>query len=225
MSDTLIFGVSYIGDLERRWLIEQWCELTARLNPDADIMVVHTPSEIPFPRHPRVGLWEYSDNIGHLDQLDLQGRDGWGRAFTTGLWLAGHNSYRHVVHIECDVLFRHPVDAMLASFSTRAAAPIAHPHQIHESALMFFRDVDMAWLDRLIEGYDWPSMQPSRLKPMPELPEQRLYRLLGTELTTLHDLHGMRFGDVGCVPVEHAASVSWITHASREQYEAFLASV
>jgi hypothetical protein len=226
MSDTLIFGTSYIGDEDRLWLVQQWCEMTTRLNPGCDVIAVHTPSEIDFPKHPKVGLYEFSDNIGHLDDPTLQGRDGWGRAFTIGLSIAAMSfRYRHVVHIECDVLFRHPVDSMLRIQPTKAAAPIAVPHQIPESALMFFRDVDAGWLQNLIAAYDWPSMQPSRRVPMPELPEQRLQRILGDELYVVAGLWGARCEGAGMLSVEQASQVDWITHASRAQYEAFLASV
>jgi hypothetical protein len=224
MADTLIFGCSWIPDRQRLWLTRQWCELVTRLNPDADIVAVHTPSEIDFPAHSRVKMFAFTNNVGHLDQPDQQGQDGWGRAFTTGLSIAAADRYQQVVHIECDVLLRQPVARVFRTFGTRAAAPLARPHQIPESALMFFRNTTPEWLQSLIRAYDWPSLQPSRRQPTPELPEQRLQRILGTELTIL-GLSGARCEGASQMTLEQAARVDWLTHASRAQYEAFLGSM
>lgn len=220
MTDTLIFGTCYIGDEDRLWLVRQWCRIVTHYNPAADILVLNTPGPIPFPEHPKVRVFEFFDNVGHLNDKSLQGRDGWGRAFCEGLSQVAGRGYRYAAHIETDLLFMHGVDPICRNLGTIAGAAWGDPHEVVNTALMFFRALSPEFVAKFVANYDWPNMQPSQLVPTPELPEQRVARLLGDQLTILPGLLGRR--DEGAFTPEAVPRLDWLTHSERATYEAFL---
>jgi hypothetical protein len=216
---TLIFGTSYIGDMDRQWLVRQWCHVNQTLNPDTHMAAFHSPSRIPFPSGTDVLVKEFPGNIGHAMQAN--GLDGWGRAFVEGLRYAARHGYTHVVHIETDLLFMHPVQWLLDQLGNhRAVSTIATPYPYIETALMGFRVDDYAWVDEVCAAYDWPNTIPhGALGSVP--PEEKLRVVLGNDLR-LVPIRGMR--DEGTLLDASVSSLEYLTHSSRANYEKLMRS-
>lgn len=206
----LIFGTSYIKDAVDLWIIRQWAHLNRTLNPDADLLIVDSASPVPLPGG--IPFLQLGDNIGHLSR---GGRDGWGRAFCSGLRQAAN--YDWVVHIETDVLFARPVAAMIDRMwlrGVRVTAPWAAPYMFPETGLMF---MDANWLDdvRLAEKYDWENGT--------TLPELQIEQICGEELF-IAPLRGAR-DDSRAIDIRtsFAGRPDYLTHATVEKFREFLA--
>jgi hypothetical protein len=217
--NTLIFGTSYIGDMERRWLVRQWHHVNRTLNPGARMAVFHSPSRIPFPMDNDILIREFPDNIGH--SMQANGLDGWGRAFLTGLRYAACHGYTHAVHIETDLLFMRPIQWLLDQLGDhRAISTIATPYPYIETALMGFRVDDYAWVDEVCAAYDWPNTIPhGTLGSVP--PEEKLRVVLGADLRLI-PIRGAR--DEGTLLDASVASLDYLTHSFRANYEKLMRS-
>ncbi|MER9937423.1 methyltransferase domain-containing protein [Mesorhizobium sp. M0088] len=214
----LVFGTTYVDTPEKQGLAAQWEELHRRLNPGVALLLVdsHSPQALPE----TVEKYAFPDNVGHLAR---GGKDGWGRAFSKGLEMAIDGQYDYVVHIEGDSLFKRPVmpiiRQMMAAGIKAASVPVEGTKRQEtgwaETGLMFF-SVDYLWQSKFIEKYDWWNRQ---AKPYPE---QAVYDILGTDLWML-PLKAER-GDRGQITASNVAGLDWVTHATPEAYDAFVAS-
>jgi hypothetical protein len=221
--DTLIFGCAYIDSQERKWLADQWLRTSRALNPGAAVAVIETPGPVEwYPRGDHGFMWDmhykFDDNVGHLT---VTGRDGWGRAFATGLDQARAMNYKYAVHVECDLLFVKPVRPIIQRMAERgikALSTVAMPHRMIETGLLFL-DLEYVRESRLVERYDWETSS------LIELPERRMEKLLGDDLYLL-PLWGFRDDDKVLQPATMAshfpAGMDWLTHASVPCYKRFL---
>jgi SAM-dependent methyltransferase len=175
-SDTLIFATTYVDNRDRQHLTEMWLELTHRLNPDADLLIVDSASPMPvvgeeFKRDaPPFELFDFGNNIGHLSR---KGRDGWGRAFCKGLDLAVERGYQWVAHVEGDSLLRVPVGPIFRELGNFGCAttpvqgtgvPGREIAQWVETGLMFFSTKYLRE-SKFTERYNWPARTE---RPTPE---------------------------------------------------------
>ena len=205
---TLIVGTSYVQGAVGLTTFRMWADMTARLNPAIDLLVVDSASPTFLGGDPAYNLVRLENNIGHLSR---GGRDGWGRAFTAGLLNAIESGYDWVVHIECDLLFARPVaeviDKMCRS-GVRAAAPMAMPYQFIETALSFWNVAYLKEID-LIRRYDWENPPAKGL-----LPEQRIGDICAGELFAL-PLRGFRNDmrmNADQMQRSFPTGIDWITH-------------
>jgi hypothetical protein len=205
----LIFGTSYIKNETDLWIVRQWVRLNRTLNPEADLLIVDSDSPVPPPAD--VPLLQFGNNIGHQMR---GGGDGWGRAFCAGLGQAWR--YDWIVHMETDLLFVRPVrltlDRMRAR-GVRVTAPWAWPYMFPETGLML---MDAAWVreTRLAERYDRSSTL---------VPELQIEQLLGDEWFVA-PLRGARDDDAEMdLYTSFYGYPDWLTHASIEKFQAFLA--
>jgi hypothetical protein len=221
MSRTLIIGTSYVQGAAAAETFRMWADLTRRMNPDCDMLVIDSNSPwMPTMLHGDPDLWfqQIGDNIGHLSR---SGRDGWGRAFSQGIEYSIMKDYDWVVHIECDLLFARPVSEVidrLVRNGVRAAAPMAIPYQFVETALMFLSVPYIKEID-LIGRYDWERPPANGL-----LPEQRIGAICAEAMFAL-PLRGFR-NDMG-VTAAHLKrmfpqGIDWIHHAELMVLRKFL---
>lgn len=218
-SKTLIVGTSHLHGAAAVETFSMWADLTLKLNPDTDILVVDSASPMPVPYYPPpLKYLLLPDNIGHLAR---GGRDGWGRAFAAGVNYAIERDYDWIANIECDILFARPVAETIAKMSRHGvlcAAPMAMPYQFTETGLSFWA-VPYLKMSGLIERYDWENPPPNGL-----LPEQRIDALCAEEMFAL-PFRGFR-NDMR-VNAEQLrrmfpAGIDWITHSDLPVLRAFM---
>jgi hypothetical protein len=172
--------------------------------------------------HGKVELYIFPDNIGHHAR---GGGDGWGRAFSKGLWWAteGGFDFDYVVHIEGDSLFRLPVTPICEQMKTEGIECASIPVDTGgkgvngwvETGLMFF---SVPYLQRIdfITKYAW-----EKRKTWPEI---FIADLLGKDLRYM-DWRGAR-DDHGQMTHENVQQYDWITHCHDPQlYETWLKGV
>lgn len=156
----------------------------------------------------------------------MPGGDGWGRAFTQGLRFAIEEKFEWVVHIECDLLFALPVDVCIHRMKAngvRAAAPMAIPHPMIETGLMF---MEVAYMEEIefISKYDWEHPPPYQ-GAKTAWPELRVEQILGERFMPL-PLRGARndFGQITPANMEtlFPHGIRWLTHANTATYRKFL---
>lgn len=221
---TLIFCTNYVDNDERARVFDYWLTIATRDNPRCDVLVVDTPSSRVWEIDPKWGFikhekglraprmfYRFPDNIGHLN---ARGRDGWGRAFSYGLWAAVDSGYDYVVHIEGDLLFKPSINVAVKRMRNAgivvASPPVRGTEKLSgdaltETGVMFF---STAYLQqsRFIEFYAWPGRHN---KPAPEAV---VYRLISNVLRTA-DWQGLR-NDKDEVTVENVVQkkLDYITH-------------
>ncbi|MER9355549.1 methyltransferase domain-containing protein [Mesorhizobium sp. M0514] len=218
----LVFGTTYVDTLGKQRLAAQWEALHRQVNgTTVDLLLVDSASPVPLLAVEQgAEKYAFPDNIGHLAR---GGKDGWGRAFCKGLEMSIDGQYDYVVHIEGDSLFKRPVlpiiRQMMATGVKAASVPVEGTKRNEtgwaETGLMFF-SVDYLWQSKFIEKYDWWNRQ---AKPYPE---QAIFDILGADLQMLQ-LKAER-GDRGQITAGNVAELDWVTHATPEAYEAFVAS-
>lgn len=226
----LIFGTLWISDQHREDLLKRWIALHRRLNPDCDFLLVDGGgSKWPVGRviPAEVGYLTFPDDIGSAVK---GGRDGWGRAFTTGLQYAINEGYDYVVHIESDSLCRLPVmeicEQMARDGIDAQSAYIdgmkngREPRWI-ETGLMFLR-VGYVRDSDLIGRYDWPT-----LKKYPVTSESVLFNLLQGHLRMMpwkafrNDRRELTSENVA------GRNLDWITHCWSDMsiYDAWMGTI
>jgi hypothetical protein len=206
----LILGTSYLHGAAAAETFRMWATMTLKLNPGTDILVVDSgsPMEVPYFAPPmKYKLLE--DNIGHLHR---GGKDGWGRAFATGITHAIEHEYDWVANIECDILFARPVSEIIdkmARHGVVCAAPMAMPYQFTETGLSFWSVPYLKEHD-VIGRYDWQNPPNTTL-----LPEQRIDAICAGEMFAL-PLRGMR-NDMRVNPEQlqrmFPQGIDWLTHS------------
>lgn len=216
---TLILGTSYLHGAAAAETFRLWADLTLKLNPGIDILVVDSgsPMEVPyFPPPMKYKLLE--DNIGHLFR---GGKDGWGRAFATGVTYAIEHDYDWMANIECDVLFARPVSEVIGKMARHGvlcAAPMAMPYQFTETGLSFW-SVPYLKLSGVMDRYDWQNPPQNGL-----LPEQRIDAICAGEMFAL-PIRGMR-NDMRVMPDQlqrmFPRGIDWIHHAELPVLRRFL---
>lgn len=230
----LIYGTCYVDSEHRAKMLDHWLSLTTRLNPDCDILLVDSASPLmgggkvemstPFQYHPRVRLFSFPDNVGHLSR---RGRDGWGRAFCQGLQMAIDGGYDYAMHIEGDSLLRLPVmpiaEQMRAEKIKVASTEVGgmrnhHLRQWVETGLMCF-DVGYVRDSKFVAKYDWQKRQAS------PTPENVIWRILGNDLRIMP--WRTQRGDKRQITAQTVGEYDWITHCWGFDaiYDAFADSV
>lgn len=213
MTNTVIFGTSYLKDATDLWVFKQWLNIHRTLNGHADLIVVDSASPVSpevadFPSGDNEQLFQLGDNIGHLGKTGL---DGWGRAFCHGLEAADENAH-WIVHVETDLLVAQPIQRMINRMEIGAVevcAPWALPYPFVETALMWF---DAHWVRKhdLVSRYDWEHGK--------GLPERRIEEIAGDDLW-IAPMRGLR------MDIKEQAlpqPLDWVTHATVAQYRQFL---
>lgn len=216
---TLIMGTSYVQGGAAAETFRIWAELTRKLNPGTDILVVDSasPMELPyFPPPLKYLLLE--SNVGHLAR---GGQDGWGRAFSAGVNYAIEKGYDWLANIECDILFSRPVESVIAKMvraDVKCVAPIAMPYSFTETGLSFWSVPYLKDID-LVGRYAWASPLNNGL-----LPEQRIDAICEEDMFAL-PLRGFR-NDArwGADQMQRmfASGIDWITHAEIPVLRRFL---
>ena len=212
---TLIFGNSYVASEERAWLVSVWAKLVIKLNPGTDVLVIDTPADPSFfPVLPdNIQVIRYEENVGHLM---TGGKDGAGRAWSTGIQYAIDNGYTSLAFIETDLLLAWPVAGYISEMYKAGkwfAQTPGPPYPWNESGV-WFADVARLRDTNFVDRYDWSSIV------WGDWPEWRLPKVVGDGLHML-SLNGRRAED-GAVTEENAGELDWITHSVRPIYEAFL---
>jgi hypothetical protein len=219
----LLFGTCYCDTREKSRVLEMWQELALRSECDAFIVDSQSPM-LPHIQLP-IGYYTFKDNIGHLSR---NGKDGWGRAFSYGLFRAVAMEYDYVVHVEGDSLFTGSVQDLLAwmqsyNFKVTSTPMSSTPkpwikHQWLETGFMAF-SVD--WLKRtqFIQRYHW---EVRTNKPVPEVVVRNLiphtdYRDM--PLKTMRD----DFKELTTENLDRY-KLDWLTHAPIDVMEKFYAS-
>ncbi|MDE2097112.1 MAG: glycosyltransferase [Patescibacteria group bacterium] len=195
---TLIFGTSYVGNYTQLETFALWAKVTRKLNPDTNILVVDSGSPLDLHKaaqENQIQIFHHEDNIGHLNAT---GKDGWGRAFTTGIQSAFLGEYDWIAALDCDLIFAKPVGPViekLARTNIKVAMPIATPFLFTETALCF---ASVPYLEKIdfIGKYDWQN--PPRDQPF-NIPEVRCEKIFADDLFVLL-LRGYR---------GHGGSVTW----------------
>lgn len=221
---TLIVGTSYVQGAAASELFRMWADLTTRLNPGVDVLVIDSasPQILPVTRWSQsFDLTSFNTNIGHLS---AGGRDGWGRAFSAGVRNAIDFGYTWLANIECDLLFARPVAEVIAKMvrnGVKAAAPMAIPYQFIETGLSFW-NVDYLREIDLIGRYDWEHPPTNGL-----LPEQRIGEICAGEMFAL-PLRGFRNDtrmSAEQLPRLFPTGIDWITHVELPVARKFLEMV
>lgn len=216
---TLIVGTAYVQGGAAAEMFRVWVELTTRLNPGMDILVVDSasPMELPyFP--PPLKYLNLEGNVGHLSR---GGKDGWGRAFSAGVTYAIEKNYDWLVSTECDLFFAKPVSSVIDKMSrsgVKCCAPIAQPYSFTETGLSFWSVPYLKEID-LVGEYDWQNPPNNGL-----VPEQRVDLICDANMFAL-PLRGFR-NDARCGPDQlprmFSGGIDWITHAEIPVIRRFL---
>lgn len=216
---TLIMGTSFIQGAAAAETFRIWAELTQRLNPGVDVLVVDSasPMELPyFP--PPLKYMMLENNIGHLSR---GGQDGWGRAFSAGVKYAIDKGYDWLANIECDVLFAKPVEEIFAKMTranVKCCAPMAMPYPFTETGMSFWSVPYLKEID-LVGRYDWEHPKNNGL-----LPEQRIDAICEDDMFAL-PLRGFR-NDTRWTTDQlqrmFASGIDWITHSELPVLRRFL---
>jgi len=213
----LLFGTCYSDGPEKARVLEMWSALALRNKREGlDVMVVDSQSpslpHIPMP----IRYYSFRDNIGHLSR---GGRDGWGRAFSYGLFRAIAEGYDYAIHVECDSLLLPLIEPAIGWMehqnvqvaSTRVSSA---PHHWVETGLMLFRT---SWIraNNFLQQYDW-----ERRNRRPE-PEVVIRGLVGRDLRYLNwrtmrdDFKALTVANLGSYKLD------WLTHATIDVMEQF----
>ncbi len=219
MPGTLILGTSYLHGAAAAETFRMWADLTMKLNPGTDILVVDSGSPMEMPYFPPPMKYKLLEtNIGHLSR---NGQDGWGRAFSEGVKYAIEHDYDWMANIECDILFAEPVSKLIGKMARHGvlcAAPMAMPYHFTETGLSFW-SVPYLKLSGLVSKYDWEHPPNNGL-----LPEQRIDAICAGEMFAL-PLRGMR-NDMRVNPDQlqrmFPHGIDWITHAELPCLRRFL---
>lgn len=220
MTRILIVGTSYIHGAVAAETFRLWANLIAKLNPGTDVLIVDSaspdlPNDTALERS--ATCMQLGDNIGHMS---LNGKDGWGRAFSAGVRYAIEKEYDWLVNIDCDLLFARPVAEVIGKmreFGVRAAAPMAIPYNFTETALSFW-SVDYLRETDLIGKYDWEHPR------YDVIPEQRIDMICADTMFAL-PLRGFRNdakATADQLPRIFATGIDWIHHAELPVLKAFI---
>ena len=244
---TLIFGTSYVGDdgaqRYKARMVELWAKLAVHLNPEADILLVDSASKVDlgklleplgfrnyydvqtghFLRTPRA-VFSFPDNIGHLN---VNGRDGWGRAFCKGIQIAIAGCYDFACHLDADMIFTLPTQPVFEKME-RSGVQVCEAwdttYAFGETSILFFRPQYMERI-KFIERYDWPSRVAPFMDPS-MCPERICDEIWKDDLFTL-PFRGLR-DDFNRVTVNNIATafpygLDFLTHVKDfAVYERFL---
>ena len=220
----LMFGTCYVDDAVKLQEIVNWRTLHAALNPQCDLLLVDSASPLSDCFDFNNKVLQLGDNIGHLAR---NGRDGWGRAFCAGLQYAIDHDYDCVVHVEGDSLLRLPVTGFCEDM--RACKLLALVCGVNgtkfrefawvETGVMFL-SVPYVRDSKFIERYDWPDGESKRY---PRTPEAVVYHMLVQDgALNVAAVRTMR-DDKKVLAVDNAMNYDWISHATPEVYDAFVA--
>jgi len=219
----LVFGTTYCKDEHDFCLAQQWVTLHRALNLDCDLLLVDSASPFSVAKL-GTSVVQFGDNIGHLAR---NGRDGWGRAFCAGLQWAIDRDYDFVVHVEGDSLLRLPVVPIcehmsrhdLWAFVCGVNGTKFREFAWVETGVMFFT-VSYVRDSNFVERYDWPDGESKRY---PHTPEAVVYHMLVQDgVLNVAPIRTMR-DDRKVLAVDNVMNYDWISHATPEVYDAFVA--
>lgn len=219
MTRTLIMGTCYLHGAAAAETFRMWANLTMKLNPGVDILVVDSASPMEMPYFPPpLKYLNLPNNIGHLSH---GGQDGWGRAFTAGVQYAVKHEYDWLANIECDILFAKPVSEIIDKMTRSGvvcAAPMAMPYQFTETGLSFW-SVPYLQSNAVIERYDWEYPPTTGL-----FPEERIDQICAGEMFAL-PLRGFRNDTkwgADHIQALFPRGIDWITHSDLPVLRRFL---
>lgn len=222
---TLLAGTACFRTEDHLWLARQWLRVARILSPESDILVVETPGPLGdswediWADFPETYYILQPSNLGHLAQ---GGQDGWGRDMTTALEWAMARDYDYLALIDTDFIFTKPLAPIfqhMAENSSVALADRSRPNYPHWLEGIHFFSVE--WLRQMNfpTRYDWRAMRPGMFA------EERMERAIGLDLE-IYPLRGIRDDHHTISPETIRAAFpdgcDWLTHASREAYEALM---
>lgn len=216
----LIFGTTFAESEDKSYMASMWGLTHERLNPDCDLLLVDSASPCKI-EELCAPVFQLGNNIGHLSK---GGQDGWGRAFCTGLNYAMERGYDYVAHIEGDSLCSLDVMRVCQTMYTHNLAVVSVPvrgtkhfeKDWVETGLMLF-NVDYVEGKEIVKQYNWRD---GAYKQYPQTPEFWLYKIFGADLHMQKTWHTIR-DDKKILTVDNVHDFDWITHTSKEIFNAF----
>jgi hypothetical protein len=220
----LMFGTVYCDTEEKLNLARQWMRLHSALNLKCDLVLVDSDSPVRVRGDLFAQILQLGDNIGHLAR---RGQDGWGRAFCAGLQYAIDRDYDYVVHVEGDSLLRLPVVPIcedMREYGLLARVCGVNGTKFREFAWVetgvMFLSVPYVRDSKFIERYDWPDGESKRY---PRTPEAVVYYMLVQDgVLNVAPIRTMR-DDKKVLATDNVMNYDWISHATPEVYDAFVA--
>lgn len=217
----LVFGTSYTPNIEKVEFLYDWflCLLKQidhlPISPFNALAIDSDSPQDQWKNSPlKIPWFSFLDNIGHLA---INGKDGWGRAFTYGIQEAINLKYDYVVHIECDIVFKFNIMEVIAKMeqeNLKVVSTICKPYGGLETGIMFMQTQFMKDID-FIKKYDWPN------KIASDYPEHIVESLIGSENITYMNWIGARV-DGQFITKQAVAKFDYITHCSGQLRNEFM---
>ncbi len=239
---TLIHFSSHIRTREQATLLTAQFNLCRHLNPDADICIIDSCSQIP-PMGFLPGTWNaqrlldddhiptitakntllgFKDAIGHPYHDKLRERAGPCRAWMKGIEVAIASGYERVVYYEYDLLCRRPVADAFAQMKVPVGTGGKPLGEQFDEVGLFYASVDYLWRSDFVKRYNWRG-------PTTPLGEVRMMALLDADgARQILDFKGNRDRFV-TTPDNYEFSygtmlpLDYLTHAKPETLHHFLA--
>jgi hypothetical protein len=234
----LIFGTMYLKNEMSCKFVNAWYECWQRYNSQYDFLLIDSNSDEKWIQKldmtvqrkiiqsydiftisidKRENIISFPDNIGHLFST---GRDGWGRAFCTGIANGIFNNYDYVVHIESDLLFKGNVSDIVKEMHEKSYPILSTKSWVHEfleTGLMF---MSVSFLNNIqfLSKYNWKSLTRK------DYPEWIIPNIIGTQNVNLKYWIGDR-NDFGQIKDNDVKKCIYLTHCNKEQLRLFMDSV
>lgn len=217
--NTLLFGCSYLGDLDAVMKLDLWLKC-ARMQDVSEVLVVdtyhsrHHDLMLAHMRQSNERIFPFYDNIGHGSRNGDM--DGWGRAFCFGIEYAIQHDFDWAVHMECDLLSRVNVQDVIRYLESKDkpfGAPWCSQVNNVETGLMYMSVKRLREID-FINRYDWQKIRPemSIADRIARQPEKVIGKIFGDECERL-DMVGWRWENQE-QPNEYGMYVPGITKLS-----------
>jgi hypothetical protein len=209
---TLLAGTSYVDTELKLWLVQQWDRIGKKLNPETDLLIIDSNSPIPIENLPNSEIYQFGDNIGHLESTS---RDGWGRAMCKAVEISIERNYDWLVTFDTDLIFTKQVYPIIFDLicKEKEVGSTRSPIYGWLEGIFFF---SVPWLKRnnFIEKYNWPAMKKGIF------PERYMESLIGFDLYDLQ-LKGIR-DDWEICKEENLFEVfpngcDWLTHCKNQK--------
>jgi len=231
----LVFGTMYLKNETSCMFVNKWYECWKRYNSQHDFLLIDSNSDekwiqelnLPIQRKmteyndvfslsisERENIISFKDNVGHLFST---GRDGWGRAFCTGIAHAIHNKYDYAVHIESDLLFKGNVSEIVNEMQEKSYPVVSTKSWVRgflETGLMFMSIPFMNDI-RFLSKYNWHALTRD------DYPEWIIPDIIGTENIYLKYWIGDR-NDFGQIKDEDVKKCMYLTHCNEQQLRLFM---
>ena len=191
---TLIHFSSHIRTQAQAMLLTAQFNLCRHLNPDCDIAIIDSASQIP-PMGFLPGDWKaqrilhddhvpvidgkntllgFHDAIGHPYHDKLRERSGPCRAWMKGIECAIVSGYERIVYYEYDLLCRRPVADAFNQMKVPVGTGGRPLGEQFDEVGLFYANVDYLWRSKFVERYNWRG-------PTTPLGEIRMMALLDAD--------------------------------------------